>query len=75
MTDYPLVKKVAWRYLRTALGAMCAILAVQVVQKDFKFDQALVSALIAGAVAAVFKSLRDEIGDPSSPNPINKFPL
>lgn len=74
-TDYSPLKKTLWRYLRTGLAAMLGILTVQVTSQDFKLDQALVSSLIAGTLAAIFKGLRDDLNDPSSTNVINKFPL
>lgn len=74
-TDYSPLKKTLWRYLRTGLAAMLSILAVQVISNDFKLDQALLSSLMAGALAAIFKGMRDDIGDPSNPSFINKLPL
>lgn len=73
--QYSQWKVLGWRYLRTALAAALSIVVVQLSTKDFKIDQALWSSLLAGAIAAVFKALRDDIGDPSDPNVINRLPL
>lgn len=73
--QYSQWKVLGWRYLRTALAAALSIMVVQLSAKDFKIDQALCSSLLAGAIAAVFKALRDDIGDPSDPNIINRLPL
>lgn len=73
--QYSQWKVLGWRYLRTALAAALSIMVVQLSTKDFKIDQALWSSLLAGAIAAVFKALRDDIGDPSDPNVINRLPL
>lgn len=75
MKEYPQWKKLLWRYGRVFLAAFIGTLAVQLQQKDFVFNQALIGSLITGAISTVFMKLRADIDDPSDPSIINKFPL
>lgn len=60
LPDYPLIKKVLWRYLRVFAAAFIAKLSIdQFITGGRDIKLQVLEAAIAGGIAAIFKALRE----------------
>ena len=79
MKEYPLWKKVAWRYGRAFVATFLASLSTQILmfQEDLTLT-ALRSAIFASFAAglqALSKVVRDVYGDKKYSSPVHKMPV
>lgn len=72
---YAYWKTIAWRLVRVALASAIAMYLPYLETGHLIPPKQLAVALLAGALSAGFKVLRDTLGDGSKSTPIDKLPL
>lgn len=74
--DYPVVKKVLWRYARVFVAGFVGTISVDILLTGTpEMLTTMLKAAVVGGISALFKFVREEVGADDYENPVHRLPL